>query len=148
MAWKKGWDFVTLKAKIAIICAVLIGVAAALWPAGAGRRALTTLTYSQFLEQVRAGQVVSAIVIGTNSGAIEATCRLRQGNTVRTVLPSDYRDDLVEMQANAVNVEIRVSSSGPLRLFLNAAPFLLLLGIWIFMMVRKFPNNPRQGVLG
>lgn len=137
-----------LKAKIAIICTVLICVAGVLWMATASQRSLTTLTYSQFLEQVRAGQVASVIVIGSNSGAIRATCRLKDGNTVRTVLPSDYRDAMVEMQDKVVNVEIRQSSSGPLQLFINATPFLLLLGVWIFLLIRKFPNDPRQGVLG
>ncbi|MBI3683888.1 MAG: hypothetical protein HY235_26230 [Acidobacteria bacterium] len=88
------------------------------------------------------------VVIGGNSGAIPAICRLKGGNTVRTVLPSDYRDAMVEMQDKAVNVEIRESSSGPLRLFINATPFFLLLGVWIFLLIRKFPNGPGQGVLG
>jgi len=55
---------------------------------------------------------------------------------------------MVAMQDKVVNLEIRDSSSGSLRLFKNAAPFLLLLGVWIFLMIRKFPNGPRQGVLG
>lgn len=45
-----------LKAKLAIICAVLTCVAGVLWMATARQRSLTTLTYSQFLEQVRAGR--------------------------------------------------------------------------------------------
>lgn len=135
------------KARLAIICAVLICVAAILWMASAGQRSLTTLTYSRFLEKVRTGQIASVIVMGSNSGAIQAICRLKDGKAARTVLPSDYRDAMVAMQDNQVNVEIRDSSSGPLRLFMNASPFLLLLSVWIFLMIRRFPNGPRRSVL-
>jgi ATP-dependent Zn protease len=72
---------------------------------------------------------------------------LKDGKTVRTVLPSDYRDAVAAMQDNMVNVEIRDSSSGPLRLFINATPFLLLFGVWIFLM-RKAPDGPRRGIWG
>ena len=137
------------KAKAAIIAVVLTCLAGVLWIAADGRSSAATLTYSQFLEQVRAGQVASVIVIGGNSGAIQATCRLKDGNTVRTVLPSDYRDALVVMQDKMVNVEIRDSSAGPLRLLMNATPFFLLLGVWvILLMTRKFPNGPRQSIFG
>ncbi|MCU1275041.1 MAG: ATP-dependent metalloprotease FtsH [Bryobacterales bacterium] len=135
------------KARIAIICAVVICLAGVLWTTGSGRRQ-TKLTYSQFLEQVRAGQVASVIVTGSNSGATQATCRLKDGNTVRTILPSDYRDAVLAMQDKLLNIEIQDSSSGPLQFFINATPFFLLLGVWIFLVIRKFPNGPRQGFLG
>ena len=86
------------RAKIAIFCAVLICVAGVLWMATARRHSLTMVTYSQFLERVRTGQIASVILMGSNSGATEAICRLKDGNAVRTVLPSNYRDALVAMQ--------------------------------------------------
>jgi ATP-dependent Zn protease len=136
------------RAKIAISCAVLICAAGVLWIATSGQRSLTTVSYSQFFERVRTGQIASVIVMGSNSGATEAVCRLRDGNAVRTVLPLDYRDALMAMQDNGVNVEIRDSASGPLQLLLKASPFLLLLGVWIFLVIRKFPNGPRRSILG
>jgi ATP-dependent Zn protease len=135
-------------AKIAIVCVVAVCLAGVLWLAAGSRRGQTRLTYSQFLEQVRAGQVASVIVIGSNSGATQARCRLKDGNTVGTVLPADYRDAIVAMQDKLVDVEIQDSPPGPLRFFINATPFFLLLGVWIFFMMRKFPNGPRQGIWG
>ena len=44
---------------------------------------------------------------------------------------------------NLVNVEIRDSSSAPFRLFIKATPFFLLLGVWIFLMIRKLPTEGR-----
>jgi ATP-dependent Zn protease len=135
------------KARIAIVCATVIFLAGIMWTT-ASLSGPKTLTYSQFLEQVRGGQVAGVILTGSNSGATQATCRLKNASTVRTVLPSDYKDALVAMQDKRVNIEIWDSSSGPLWSFLNAAPFLLLLGVWIVLMIRKFPNGPRQGFLG
>jgi ATP-dependent Zn protease len=136
------------KAKLAIVCTVLISVAGVLWMAKTSQRSLNTLTYSQFLEKVRTGQIASVIVMGGNSGAIQAICRLKNGNAERTVLPSDYRDAMMAMQDKLVDVEIRDSSSEPLQLVLNATPFLLLLGVWIFLVIRKFAsvNGSRRRV--
>jgi ATP-dependent Zn protease len=136
------------RAKIAIICAVLIGVAGVLWVAITGQRSLTTVTYSQFLERVRTGQIAGAILMAGNSGGTEAICRLKEGTEVRTVLPSDYRDALLAMLDNQVNIEIRGSAAGTLPLFMKASPFLLLLGVWIFLMIRKLPNAPGQNIPG
>lgn len=135
------------KPKIAILCAVLMCTVGVVWLATANRRSLTNLTYSQFLQEVRMGQVASVILIERNSGAVQATCKLKAGNTVQTVLPSHYKDALMAMQDRQVNIEIR-GSSEPLRLLMNATPFLLLLGVWIFLMIRKLPNSPRQTLTG
>jgi ATP-dependent Zn protease len=132
------------KAKLAIICAVLISVAGVLWMATTSQRSLNTLTYSQFLEKVRTGQIASVIVMGSNSGAIQAICRLKDGNAEQTVLPSDYRDAMAAMQDKLVNIEIRDSSSGPLQL-LYYSPFILILAVWIFL-VRKFQNGPGPSI--
>jgi ATP-dependent Zn protease len=132
------------KAKITIVSAAVICLAGVLWMTTGNRPSLTRLTYSEFLEQVRAGQVVSVIVMDSKSGAAQADCRLKAGNIIRTVLPSDYRDAMAAMQDQLVNVEIQDPSRGPLRLFVNAIPFLLLLGVWIFLFIRRFPNGPRQ----
>ena len=126
-----------------MVCGLAICLAAVLWTIG-NRRGLTRLTYSEFLEQVRTGRVASVLVFGGNSGATETTCRLKNGNTVRTVLPADYRDALLAMEDKMVNVTIQDSSSQPVRTFSNAAPFLLLVGAWIFLFIRKFLNGPRQ----
>jgi len=124
------------KARIAIVCVVLTGLAGVLWMAIGGRRGEPMLTYSQFLERVRAGQVASVVVIGSDSAAPRATGSLKDGRIVHTVLPSPYRDALLAMQDQRVDIEIQ-AASGPVRFLLNATPFLLLLGVWIFIMIRR-----------
>ena len=123
--------------KTAMILAVLACAAGILWLAP-GRRNLTNLTYSEFLEEVRAGRVAKVTVVESNSGAVEALCTLKEGKTARAVLPARYRDALQAMQEKQVNIEIRDSSATSLRLLMNATPFLLLLGIWVLLVTRKF----------
>jgi ATP-dependent Zn protease len=126
-----------IKVRIAIVSAVVICLAALWWITGS-QIGLAKMTYSQFLEQVRAGQVTSVIVIDSKSGATRATCRLRDGKTVQTVLPSNYAVALAAMQDKLVNIDIQ----GP-SFFINADPFLLLLGVWILVVVGKFPHRIR-----
>lgn len=45
-----------------------------------------------------------------------------------------------------MNVEIRDSASERFSPLINAMPFILLLALWIFMMLR-LRNGPRQGPL-
>jgi hypothetical protein len=56
----------------------------------------------------------------------------------RTVLPSDYREALAAMEESLVDIEIQ-SARFPL---LSAAPFLLLLAVWVCLMCWK-RNGPR-----
>jgi hypothetical protein len=130
-----------LNAKAAIAAATSVIVAATIWIAAEkGRGAEPRLTYSQFLASVQSGQVASVTIIGSNSGAARADGRLKDGSTVRTVLPSNYQDVLRAIEEQSVNIEIRDLSSDPLRLLLNTTPFLVLLGFWFFMM-RKLRND-------
>jgi ATP-dependent Zn protease len=137
-------DLIKSMSRIAILCAVVLCLAGLLWMAAGTGGGQSNLTYSQFLEQVRAGQVASVTIIASNSGVTPATCRLKDGNTVRTVLPSDYRDALAAMQDKLVNIEIQDSSSGRLRLLTNATPFFLLLALWVVLAVCKFPIGPTR----
>jgi cell division protease FtsH len=131
----------SVKSKIAITCAAAIAIGTIWWSGTSSPRPLTTISYSQFLDQVRAGRVASVSIFGDTSGTTPATCRLQNGDTVRTVLPSDYRDALAVMLERSVNVEIQDASSEPLRLLLNATPFLLLLALWLFFFFRGFPHG-------
>jgi len=130
------------KAKLAILCTVSLAVAGVWWMSAARGRSSATLTYSDFLEKVRTSQIAGVTILGNDSGAVPATCQLKDGSRARTVLPLDYRDALLLMQDKLVNIEIRDSASAPLHLLANAAPFLVLLAVWIFLMFRKFPNGP------
>lgn len=135
-----------LKLKIAIVCALIVGLTGIYWTTS--RRSLPTYTYSEFLGQVSNNRVASVVVTSGNEGAVEATVHLKDGAVVRTVLPSDYKDALRAMQEKLVNIEISGSSSEPIRLLINMTPFLVLVGIWFVLMTRKFPNGFKQNLFG
>ena len=92
-------------------------------------------TYSQFLQNVQAGEVVNAtIAVAGRSGADRITYTLKNGSRMKTLVPSHDREAMAAMRDKLVNIEIRDSSSQPYRLVVNAIPFFVLLGFWFFMM--------------
>ena len=128
--------------KVLALCLVAIGFAAALrWMALDAETRAPGATYSQFLNEVRQGKVDTVTIAPGNSRANPATYRTKDGNTARTVLPSDYRDAIAAIQESSVNIEIKDTSTGPLRLLANAIPFLILLGFWLFMMGKLRSGN-------
>ena len=124
-------------AKKLSLLVIAIGVATVLFcmsPRSATRQ--PRASYSQFLQDVRAGKVDAVTIGPASSGAVPATYRLKDGNAARTVLPSNYRDAMTAMQAGAVNIEIKepwLSTAQPL---VNMIPFLILVAVWLFMMRR------------
>jgi cell division protease FtsH len=130
--------------KSIIFWGVLVAVAALLWavvhngPSGPNP---VKATYSQFLQQVQAGQVSKATIEAAQSGANSVTYSLKNGSRIGSVLPHDYRDALEAMQQKMVDVEIRDASTQWPRVAANASPFLILLGFWFFMMNRMKANR-------
>lgn len=125
--------------RIALLGAALLGALLLAWAVGARRGDDSTISYSQFLQQVEAGRVAEVIIAADNSGADAASVRLKDGTTARTVLPSHYSVALEAMQRGMVNVVIQDVSTKPTRLVINAAPFLILLAVWIFFMTTGRP---------
>ena len=125
------------KIKAAIFFAVLLffcGVVATRGPVHA-----PTVSYTQFLDEVRSGRISNVIITPNNSGSVRATSRWKQDRTVETVLPADYRDALEAMLEENVDVEIQPRPAG----WANAAPFLTLAGSWVVLLFllrgRHFP---------
>jgi cell division protease FtsH len=124
------------RAKRIVFFVVLIAVAALLWAVIQNQPTPAKATYSQFLEQVQSGQVGKATIVSGHTGANPVTYSLKDGSQARSVLPWDYRNALEAMQQKMVNIEIQDASSQWIRVVANASPFLLLLGVWVFMMNR------------
>ena len=128
-------------AKSIVFWGVLIAVAALMWVVSRNQPTAVRASYSQFLQQVQAGQVSKATIVAAQSGANQVTYSLKDGSLVDSVLPQDYRDVLEAMQQKMVDIEIRDASTQWLRVAANASPFLILLGIWFFMMNRMKANR-------
>jgi FtsH-like protein len=134
-------EIMTSKA-VAIAVAMLVCIGCILWIASLGRPSLPALPYSEFLEKVESGQVSSVVLKDNNSKTVQATYQMKDGSSLRTVLPSDYTNAMAVMLKNKVRVEMWDASSGYLRLFMQFTPFFLCLGLWIFLMIRRGPNGP------
>jgi ATP-dependent Zn protease len=122
--------------KRAVFYLILLCMAALLWALVRSRPELPQATYSQFLEQVKTSAVDKAVILAGKAGAIPVAYSLKNGGEVRAMLPWDYREALALMQDRMVNIEIRDGSLQWLRLITNASPFLILLGLWFFMLGR------------
>ena len=120
--------------KTAVFWVVMLCTAVLLWRVvqtgtAAGEK---RLTFTEFYKEVQSGNVESVTI--TNS--VQVTGKFRSGSeTLKTVLPSDYPDIINVLQENGVTIEVKESSTPAwLSFLINASPFLLLFGFWIFMM--------------
>jgi cell division protease FtsH len=90
----------------------------------------SSLSYSQFIDSVKAGQVQQVII---DDNTIKG--KLQNGQIFKTYAPNDGHliDDLL-----ANNVEIKVSAPEQptmlMQLLVSFGPMLLLIGVWVFFM--------------
>ena len=119
--------------KTIVFWAVLICVAVLLWAVvkNGHTRPDKALNFSEFLAEVENGNIKSVAINGNSvKGDFAAG-----GNSFHSVIPSNYpklydvlSDKKVQMEFNDANSNSWVS------ILVNASPFLLLIGFWIFMM--------------
>jgi ATP-dependent Zn protease len=96
------WNKSNTAISAALICAIVV------WSmVTSNKRTQATVNYSEFFARVRAGQVASVIIEPSGDVSL-AFCRLRDGTTVKTVLPRDYHEALAAIQDKQVNIEIRI----------------------------------------
>ena len=118
--------------KTAVFWVVMLCTAILLWRviqtgSAAGER---PLTYSEFYQEVKAGNVRSVTLAGN-----QVTGKLRSDEKLRTTIPSDYPGIIDVLQEAGVAIEVKESSTPAwLSFLINASPFILLFGFWIFMM--------------
>ena len=89
------------------------------------------LTYTEFLDKVDQGQVAS-VTIASNG---EAHGKLEDGSSFSTAVPVDLAGDrlLDRLEARGVTVEAVPERTSLWSILLSFAPFLLLVGLWIYM---------------
>ena len=99
------------------------------------------LSYSDFLDQVKAGQIKSAII--DDRSIVATTVDDKKVRTNVTYLDRGLIGDLVKY---GVKFDVRVEEEKPLLLsiFISWFPMLLLIGVWIFFM-RQMQGGGRGG---
>src|SRR5215831_15055217 len=89
------------------------------------------ITFTQFMDKVQEGQVAEVNITGNEVHGLYQNRQLG----LHTFIPPNYPDVYKLMNDKKVNVNIKDSSSGNwISILLNASPFIVLLGFWIFMM--------------
>jgi cell division protease FtsH len=92
-----------------------------------------TYTFSQFMEEVRQGNVSEVTI--SNGNLVSGKLRNLQGVTLKTVIPANYPDIYKVLEEKKVSVEVKEAQSNNwITLLVNASPFILLIAFWIFMM--------------
>ena len=108
---------------------------------GAGAGVSTPVSYSDFLDQVKSGQIKSAVIDERSITA--TTVDEKKLRTNITYLDRGLIGDLVKY---GVKFDVRVEEEKPLllSLFISWFPMLLLIGVWIFFM-RQMQGGGRGG---
>jgi len=106
-----------------------------------------SLSYSQFLSNVRNGQVAQVHIESSQSGNT-VTGRGTDGKDFRTFGPPDPKliDDLVENKVE-ITAEPPAERSVLVDLILGVAPILLLIGVWIYFMRQMQGGSAGRGAM-
>ncbi len=89
------------------------------------------LSFTGFMNDVEAGKVKSVTI---TDGEVRGTYR-ESTDTLRVQIPKNYPDIYKVLREKGVNVDIKeANSSGWVSLLVNFLPFILLGGLWIFML--------------
>ena len=119
--------------KTALFWLVMLLTAILLWKVvqtGSADREME-ISYSEFRAEVKAGNVESVKI----SDRSQATGKLKDGQTIKTVFPPEYPGIIQLLEESGTKIEVEESSTPTWLAFLiNASPFILLFGFWIFMM--------------
>ena len=95
------------------------------------KKADAQVTFSDFMQQVESNRVKSVAITGTDVHGIYR----EDGSGLKTTIPPMYPDVYKILRDKGVNIDIKdTGSNGILSLIFQTAPFILLLGFWIFMM--------------
>jgi len=106
-----------------------------------------TVSYSQFLTNVRSGQVAQVRIESTASGN-HISGRTADGKDFQTFGPPDQKlvDDLVENQIE-ITAEPPAERSVLVDLILGVAPILLLIGVWVYFMRQMQGGGAGRGAM-
>jgi cell division protease FtsH len=114
---------------VVLICVAVLLIAVV--RTGQGRREVA-ITFTEFQNKVEEGQV-KEVTISNNNDVHGAYQNPALG--FHTVIPINYPDIYKQLKDKGVNVEIDPSGSNTwISILLNAAPFIVILAFWIFMM--------------
>jgi cell division protease FtsH len=125
-------------AKTIVFWVVMLAIAVLLWQvvkSGTPSKE-QELNFTQFMAQVNQDNVSEVTITSNANAPSEIHGKLRKENQAfNTIAPVNYPDMFRDLQSHNVIINVKqVSSGGWVSLLVQASPFLLLIGFWIFMM--------------
>ncbi len=101
----------------------------------AGRQSSHQLSFTEFIGDVQEGRVAEVTIRGQElTGSFKESSKYRQGENFTTYVP-EYPDLVKDLRAAGVEIKAEEPRDNPLLQFLFGwAPFLLIIGLWIFFM--------------
>lgn len=135
-----------MNSKTGIFLVVLACILVLLWKVVKSNQARPdkTISFTEFVNDVKEGKVKKVWITdgievnGTYEGSI---------SHLHTLLPDRYTEIYNILQDHGVEIEIKERNGGWLAVLFNAAPFILLIGFWIFMM-RQMQGRNKDGRCG
>ena len=122
---------------------VLLIVLFQVFQSGSSKTGNTSVSYSEFLNNVNQGQVKDVIIMTSPNQGNSITGHLAGGMAFSPYAPSDPK--LVEtLSAKGVQITAKAEDDSPntlLTLLINWAPLLIIAGIWIFFMRQMQANG-------
>jgi cell division protease FtsH len=113
-----------------------------MFPSGDSRRA-QSMNYSEFMNQVEKANIRD-LILYPHQNTADAEGHLRDpGEAFSTTIPKEEMSELIRMlRQRGVPIEVKERAQGDWTTFLvNAAPLILLVGFWVFMMRQMRMKN-------
>jgi len=89
------------------------------------------LSFTKFMDDVDQSKVSEVTIYGSS----EVRGQLKDNSHIKTVVPANYPDLIRILRERGVIINVKESSNNSwVSILINASPFLVLIGFWIFMM--------------
>ncbi len=94
------------------------------------------LNFTRFWNEVEQGNVAEVTIIGASNAPPEVRGKFKKdGQAFKTTVPANYPPMIEKLREKNVVIQVKEpSNTSLLSLLVQASPFLLLIGFWIFMM--------------
>jgi cell division protease FtsH len=129
--------------------AILLGLVLVVQSFGSAREpAGSAMTYSEFVNQVAEGNVQAVTISRGQTGDSTITGTLDDGKTFKTTAPADAQVT-AKLEEKGVNIQAKAEEGASIWMLLlyNSLPFILMIGIAIFIM-RQMQKNAGGGAMG
>jgi cell division protease FtsH len=135
-----------VNSKTGIFLVVLACILVLLWKVVKSNQARPdkTISFTEFVSDVKEGKVKKVWI--TDGVEVNGTYK-GSSSPLHTLIPDRYTEIYTILQDHGVEIEIKERNGGWVGVLFNAAPFILLIGFWIFMM-RQVQGRNKDGRCG